>query len=479
MMSPKSRSGESVPCDFCNEKIAVVYCRADSAKLCLFCDHHVHSANPLSGKHIRSQICENCGCEPVSTRCATDNLLLCHDCDSDAHATSSVSSAHDRHPVGGFSGCPSALELASAWGINLEGKKPQSPMQSMVDWTFQDTSESIDSWIYKSAEGVILQDLRVPGGDAMVYSNGTHGERVAISKSQNLSCGKQKPVLFRQLMELFKRELVGVDDNGGGGDGGVGEDLVPGTPNQSAWQGNVESVNHSMQQQDETPFNSLLVMQTHVDLNHNDQIAEGNTTWKTKSSGRGAQIWDFHLGQLRAQEESGPLEVGYGSSDAGFMIKSYSELLKEESLATTKGFGEIYGINCSMTHEDTSAFMNNPNDATACQGPATSESINLPITRPSSGSAFGNPKCYGASKDIQFTEHSVLLRGETTRTAAIMKADMEMVAQNRGNAMLRYKEKKKTRRFDKHIRYESRKARADTRKRVKGRFVKATEAPDV
>jgi len=30
-------------------------------------------------------------------------------------------------------------------------------------------------------------------------------------------------------------------------------------------------------------------------------------------------------------------------------------------------------------------------------------------------------------------------------------------------------------RFDKHIRYESRKARADTRKRVRGRFVKATD----
>ena len=92
-------------------------------------------------------------------------------------------------------------------------------------------------------------------------------------------------------------------------------------------------------------------------------------------------------------------------------------------------------------------MQNNPNDATACQGPATSERNNLPITRPSSGSAFGKPKCYGASKDIQFSEHSVLLRGETTRTAAIMKADMEMLAQNRGNAMLRYKEKKKTRRY--------------------------------
>lgn len=33
-------------------------------------------------------------------------------------------------------------------------------------------------------------------------------------------------------------------------------------------------------------------------------------------------------------------------------------------------------------------------------------------------------------------------------------------------------------RYEKHIRYESRKARADTRKRVKGRFVKACDAPN-
>lgn len=34
-------------------------------------------------------------------------------------------------------------------------------------------------------------------------------------------------------------------------------------------------------------------------------------------------------------------------------------------------------------------------------------------------------------------------------------------------------------RYDKQIRYEARKARADTRKRFKGRFVKASEATDV
>jgi len=50
--------------------------------------------------------------------------------------------------------------------------------------------------------------------------------------------------------------------------------------------------------------------------------------------------------------------------------------------------------------------------------------------------------------------------------------------QARDLAMLRYKEKKKIRKFDKKIRYESRKARADIRKRVKGRFVKAGQAYD-
>lgn len=48
----------------------------------------------------------------------------------------------------------------------------------------------------------------------------------------------------------------------------------------------------------------------------------------------------------------------------------------------------------------------------------------------------------------------------------------------RNKAKMRYNEKKKTRTFGKQIRYASRKARADTRKRVKGRFVKAGEAYD-
>lgn len=41
--------------------------------------------------------------------------------------------------------------------------------------------------------------------------------------------------------------------------------------------------------------------------------------------------------------------------------------------------------------------------------------------------------------------------------------------------VLRYREKKKTRKFEKTIRYASRKAYAETRPRIKGRFAKRTE----
>ncbi|KAL0398916.1 UNVERIFIED_CONTAM: Zinc finger protein CONSTANS-LIKE 10 [Sesamum radiatum] len=48
----------------------------------------------------------------------------------------------------------------------------------------------------------------------------------------------------------------------------------------------------------------------------------------------------------------------------------------------------------------------------------------------------------------------------------------------RDGAVLRYKEKRKSRKFNKKIRYASRKARADVRKRVKGRFVKTGDPYD-
>ncbi|KAL9424284.1 hypothetical protein AB3S75_036216 [Citrus x aurantiifolia] len=478
MVSPQSdRNKESVPCDFCSEQIAVLYCRADSAKLCLFCDHHVHSANLLSKKHIRSQICDNCRSEPVTFRCATDNLVLCQECDWDAHGSCSVSAAHDRVPIEGFSGCPSALELASMWNFDLQGKKLNETASFGEYWNGSQDFESL--WMYKANGIMNSQDLTVPNekglffnGDLMSCMSKRQGQ------SQSPSCGKLKQVIHKQLVELLKTNSM-VNENGNkiinnndsnndnnismnNSVGGRGENLVPTT--------RMNELGNGVEQQ--APFTSLLMMQRQFGSKERDRVGDEGMFWDGHSCGQGAQIWDFNLGRLRGNEEFKQVEVAYGASDSVFMIKNFNELMKETSLTNTENFGEMYLMNCPVTHDDMASFNNNSNNPTANQGPATSESNNLPMARPSSGSAFGKPKGSSSSKNIQFEQPFLV------RTTAAAKANLELLAQNRGNAMQRYKEKKKTRRYDKHIRYESRKARADTRKRVKGRFVKASDAPE-
>ncbi|KAF3432334.1 hypothetical protein FNV43_RR27074 [Rhamnella rubrinervis] len=511
MVSPKSGAAGTVPCDFCSDQVAVLYCRADSAKLCLLCDQHVHSANLLSRKHLRSQICDNCASEPVSVRCATDNLLLCQECDWDAHGSCSLSASHDRNPVEGFSGCPSALELASIWGFDLENKKPGRTDPFISTWDApNDLVMPVEStWMYKYNPdgGLSFQDLIVPNdnnGNGVNNSNMSCGEVVTKKHGAGGRCGKQKQVMYKQLVELLKRDLMSSDggEERGEGGGGGGENLVLETPNRIGVGGLQENVEEALglrnegdgddvvyggvlndssvqtQLQQQAPFTSLLMMPMHPELKHNDGIVDGDMMWDSNPNGQSMQIWDFNLGRLREHEESSPLEVSYGANDAGFVIKNFGELMRETSLTSSKILGDIYQINCAVEHDDM-LFNNNTNNPAASQRPGTSESNNVPIGRPTSGVALGKNNGSSASKDMHFMEESFLVRSDSLRTAATTKANIETLALNRGNAMQRYKEKKKTRRYDKHIRYESRKARADTRKRVKGRFVKATEAPDV
>ncbi|PSS13710.1 Zinc finger protein like, partial [Actinidia chinensis var. chinensis] len=165
----------------------------------------------------------------------------------------------------------------------------------------------------------------VPSGNRIISSNETCGE----SKRQSLRCGKQKDIILKQLMELSKRELMEMDCNGGGG-----EKEGPAVLNR------MDVVNQPLQQ---------------LEKGNCDQIFEGNLLWDIKPNCKGAQIWDFHLGRSRGREESGSLEVGYCANDAGFTMQSYVELLKKASLASGKGFGEIYGVNCTT---DTRGYQN-------------------------------------------------------------------------------------------------------------------------
>ncbi|KAJ3692089.1 hypothetical protein LUZ60_012439 [Juncus effusus] len=68
--------------------------------------------------------------------------------------------------------------------------------------------------------------------------------------------------------------------------------------------------------------------------------------------------------------------------------------------------------------------------------------------------------------------------GELKETIHVLpvKNGPDFVCPDRDSVISRYKEKRKTRRYDKLARYESRKVRADGRLRIKGRFAKGDQA---
>ena len=99
-----------------------MYCRADSARLCLSCDRHVHSANALSLRHPRTLLCDGCNLRPATLRCQVENLSLCQACDWETHRSGTPTSLHSRHTFDNFSGCPSAADLAQLWGCGMPDK---------------------------------------------------------------------------------------------------------------------------------------------------------------------------------------------------------------------------------------------------------------------------------------------------------------------------------------------------------------------
>ncbi|CAN6582796.1 unnamed protein product [Malus baccata var. baccata] len=89
-------------CDSCQSATATLFCRADSAFLCVNCDSKIHAANKLASRHPRVWLCEVCEQAPAHVTCKADDAALCVTCDRDIHSANPLSSRHDRVPVTPF-----------------------------------------------------------------------------------------------------------------------------------------------------------------------------------------------------------------------------------------------------------------------------------------------------------------------------------------------------------------------------------------
>ncbi|XP_074278905.1 zinc finger protein CONSTANS-LIKE 13 [Silene latifolia] len=366
-------------CDFCGEKSALVYCRADSAKLCLSCDREVHCTNQLFTKHIRFQLCDSCDSSPASIFCCTEQSVFCQNCDYEVHNLPKCMDNHDRRPLEGFTGRPSAVEMAAI--IGFEGFDCKN---ILVDEKGDDDHDHdnfgdllggfeegedgfCDYFVWDTPAVVNLDDL-------IVSTDKTHNFHAMVvpplPKDRNLSCGQHKQEMLRQLCELAKLE----------------PDIK---------QGSNPFINHHLE----------------ADENQDFRVQDQVQAYKRDEE------HPIFLGS-EARECSRDND-GFEAVNDDFQSPWLSEINVEECALFSDAKS---GICSSVSH--TTTGWNSQTVGT--------ESTSVPPKVPSH----------------------------------------EFTAADRVSAVTRYKEKKRTRRFEKHIRYESRKLQAENRTRVKGRFAK-------
>ncbi|XP_039119146.1 zinc finger protein CONSTANS-LIKE 9 [Dioscorea cayenensis subsp. rotundata] len=405
-------------CDFCGEQRSMVYCRSDAACLCLSCDRNVHSANALSRRHWRTLVCDRCSAQPALVRCIEESVSLCQNCDWTGHGGSASASGHKRQTINCYSGCPSASELSRIWSFVLEIPPiaESSCEQGMGMMSINENSVS-DNWR-------------------------PHAEN---SSGADIPCDSMA-------------NNVENDDN-----------------NFGAWLASTSTSDvHPMSCSGDQPACS--VDSTAPKLCFSDTKDLGIS--KNESFYDDFSVDDVDLTFENYEELFGvshnPTEQLF--EDAG--IESFFET-KETSAANSNC--QVNPAAEARTIQGTCS--NNPLSVdSAMSNPGTKADSNLCFPakegRPALSLSFSGLTGESSAGDYQDCGMSpALLMGEPPWYPPGLESSSFSPA-SRDSAVLRYKEKKKTRKFEKKIRYESRKARADIRKRVKGRFVKAGDAYD-
>ncbi|XP_021763086.1 zinc finger protein CONSTANS-LIKE 13-like [Chenopodium quinoa] len=366
-------------CDFCSESVALIYCRADSAKLCLSCDREVHSTNQLFTKHTRFQLCDACDSSPASIFCHTEHSVLCQNCDFERHSRHGSSLDHDRRPLEGFSGCPCVSELSVA--IGFEGFDSKSLILGGESGVNKGFNGGLFDGFDEGNDG--FSDLfgwdvptMVSLDDLIVSTDKCHSFQATVvpplPKDRNLSCGQHKHEILHQLRALAKLEPV------------IKQDVNPLYMHQFV--------------ADEDERDSM--------LQHKIQAHQCNEEHSTFQG-----------------NEASPYNWCYDTGEDANDIYFSSALSGSHNEDSVPNLGTPSGI-CSSANLITNGCNS--------QNPIKNESVGIPQN----------------------------------------VSSREITSVDRDTALSRYKEKKRTRRFEKHIRYESRKLQAESRVRIKGRFAK-------
>ncbi|KAG9148042.1 hypothetical protein Leryth_003619 [Lithospermum erythrorhizon] len=122
-----------IQCDVCNKDEAIMFCVADEAALCAACDHRVHHANKLAGKHHRFSLlqpsnkdiplCDICQEKRAFLFCQQDRAILCRDCDESIHKANQHTQKHNRFLLTG-------IKLSTTSSLYTDSSMPRPSIAS-------------------------------------------------------------------------------------------------------------------------------------------------------------------------------------------------------------------------------------------------------------------------------------------------------------------------------------------------------------
>ncbi|CAN4096852.1 unnamed protein product [Withania somnifera] len=414
-------------CELCGPVRAVVYCKSDSARLCLQCDGHVHSANPLSRRHSRSLICDKCTSQPAVMRCMDEAMCLCEGCDWDGHG--SIGTGHRLQKLNPYTGCPSPDEFTRMLSLVLE-----------MPISISDTNFGIFATPCSS--------LSINDNNNSLDSKGNEDSLVASK--------------LNELTSIYKLEQW----------------VIPPDPNY------MNSYNR-----DPAPFSEGCGLSKDCPIKELG-LQEGDDLSKGVDFDDLTLNFDCGYDILGSSQPSHPR---YSNED-----KELDCLVMEKNSSVTKSNKVETSHDIRATSSAQHEYMGLRSSEMAAAASSTNLLQTINVT---ANCMLMNSTCNGRIGALPFLPAPIHpsmslslsnITGETCATTeyqdcglsqgflneAPWDLSLENCPQKRHQAKMRYNEKKKTRTFGKQIRYASRKARADTRRRVKGRFVKAGEAYD-
>uniref|UniRef100_A0A7N0UBN9 Uncharacterized protein n=1 Tax=Kalanchoe fedtschenkoi TaxID=63787 RepID=A0A7N0UBN9_KALFE len=392
-------------CDFCGEQRSMVYCRSDSACLCLSCDRNVHSANALSNRHSRTLLCERCMSQPAIVRCHDESASLCQNCDWSGHGNASVTSTHQRQTINCYSGCPSAAELSRIWSFVLDMASTGALDGEKGAGSVAETCAGLTNLERKSSASLAdaSRIVELESKSAVLMPSSTMGAPKSTTLFKELPTPPKQCCSITEDIQLFDD-----DDNLFGDFSMADADL------------NLES------------YEELFG----YSQNFSEHLFE--------NGGMASLFPERYIPEVGTSRQGPKAAKGPAAVRTNTMQPSCSNPMSVDSVVSCKTDPVAY-----PTRKDNSG-------------------VTLSFSGMTNESSNGEYQDCGVSPMVAIGEPPWCPPGlENSLTSA-----------SRDNAVRRYKEKKKHRKFDKKIRYASRKERADVRKRVKGRFVKAGEKYD-